>query len=122
MGSKWRVIAFFTSIALPLFYSSFASAQELDRVTGLVMTSGWQQVQANCTRCHSAQLIVQNSGNRAVWKSRILWMQETQGLSQLNPAVESEILDYLETNYGPKEATRRAGLTANLLPANPYPQ
>lgn len=93
---------------------------EVDAASGFITAPGWELVQTTCTVCHSAQIITQNSGNREVWKSRIVWMQETQGLQQLAPDVEASILDYLETNYGPKAASRRAGLAASLLPPNPY--
>lgn len=94
--------------------------QQTDRVTNLALEDGWQTVQANCTSCHSALLISQNSGSRAVWKSRIVWMQETQGLPQLGDEVENTILDYLFTNYGPKSSSRRASLPVQQMPANPY--
>jgi len=64
-------------------------------------------------------MIIQNSGSRAVWKSRILWMQETQGLGELSGDTEHAILSYLANNYGPKEAGRRSGLPTHLMPANP---
>jgi cytochrome c5 len=100
--------------------SSQLSAQKLaDSVGGLIQEEGWQTVQANCTECHSAQMIIQNSGSRAVWKSRILWMQETQGLGELSGDTENAILIYLANNYGPKEASRRSGLAVHLMPANP---
>lgn len=112
----------FLSIASILLIASFHStAQETDNSTGLIMADGWETVRSTCTECHSAQLITSNSGSRAVWKSRILWMQETQGLQQLAPATEETILSYLEDHYGQKEASRRAGLPAALMPANPYP-
>ncbi|PCJ26376.1 MAG: hypothetical protein COA96_05065 [SAR86 cluster bacterium] len=97
-----------------------ANAQESDRVTGLIKEEGWQLVQANCTECHTAQIIMQNSGNREVWKSRIAWMQNTQGLGELDNDVENSIVNYLSTNYGQKDASRRAGLSAHLFPDNPY--
>ena len=96
------------------------SAQELERVSGLVLAEGWQAVQANCTECHSALLITQNSGSRAVWESRIRWMQDTQGLHELAPELEAAILDYLAEHYGQKDSTRRALLPQHLLPENPY--
>jgi hypothetical protein len=98
-----------------------SSAQESDRVTGLIMEPGWQLVQANCTACHSTQLITQNAGDRAVWLSRIRWMQDTQGLPELPGEIESGILDYLAANYGPRAVSRRPNLAADLMPANPYP-
>jgi len=106
--------------AMPIGIDKLSHAQESDRVTGLIMSEGWELVQANCTECHSILLITQNSGNRAVWKSRIVWMQETQGLQELSEATENSILDYLANNYGQKASTRRAGLATNLLPENPY--
>ena len=106
--------------AMPIGIDKLSHAQESDRVTGLIMSEGWELVQANCTECHSILLNTQNSGNRAVWKSRIVWMQETQGLQELSEATENSILDYLANNYGQKSSTRRAGLATNLLPENPY--
>ncbi len=104
-----------------LLLASAAAGQETDRVTGLAMVEGWQAVQANCTECHSTLLITQNSGSRAVWESRIRWMQSSQGLAELEPELESRILDYLATNYGQKQASRRAQLAPPLMPENPYP-
>jgi hypothetical protein len=105
--------------AIALLHLSASYAQESDVATGLVQEDGWQLVQENCTRCHSPQMITQNSGSREVWKSRIVWMQATQGLEQLNANVEASILDYLTTNYGPRAASRRAGLAEHLLPDIP---
>ncbi|MCG8414255.1 MAG: hypothetical protein MI746_08550 [Pseudomonadales bacterium] len=107
--------------ALLLLVSLHSTAQETDSGTGLIMAEGWETVRATCTECHSAQLITSNSGSRAVWKSRILWMQDTQGLQQLTPDTENTILTYLADHYGQKEATRRAALPTILMPENPYP-
>ena len=106
--------------ATPYGISTPGNAQEIDGATGLFMNEGWELVQTTCTECHSALIITQNSGNREVWKSRITWMQETQGLQELEVTVENSILVYLADNYGQKASTRRASLTANLLPKNPY--
>jgi hypothetical protein len=96
------------------------SAQETDSASGLIKAEGWQVVQSTCTECHAALLITQNAGNRAVWESRIRWMQETQGLRLLAAEEEQTILDYLESNYPQKAASRRAVLPAQLMPSNPY--
>ena len=106
--------------AATLLLTQASSVQEIDSFTGLKMTAGWLQVQATCTECHSAQLISQNSGSREVWKSRLRWMQDTQGLGQLTINLEDTILDYLASNYGQKAASRRAGIPDQLLPGNPY--
>jgi len=65
-------------------------------------------------------LIIQNSGSKAVWESRIRWMQETQGMHELDSELEESILNYLAANYGQKDSSRRSPLAQNLLPANPY--
>lgn len=111
----------FALSAVGLFQLSTANAQQGDEVTGLIQEDGWQLVQANCTECHTSQIIMQNSGSREVWKSRIVWMQETQGLGELEVDVEDSILDYLAANYGQRATSRRPGLSESLLPDNPYP-
>jgi len=107
------------AVSLSISTSIAQSAQSIDEDTGLIQANGWLDVKATCTECHSAQMIVQNSGSRSVWKSRIVWMQESQGLGQLSDAQEDTILSYLATNYGQKEATRRPAIPAHLMPANP---
>jgi len=96
-------------------------AQEVTSdASNLVVAEGWQEVQATCTECHSSLLITQNSGDKAVWESRIRWMQETQGLQTLNPELEDSILNYLAANYGQKTFSRRAPLRTQFMPENPY--
>lgn len=112
-------IAVLLGVLAPLQLST-AVAQDRDPATGLIQASGWEMVRQTCTECHAAQLITQNSGSRAVWKSRIAWMQDTQGLRQLAVEEEETILTYLSAHYGPKESTRRAGLPPQLMPVNPY--
>ncbi len=97
------------------------AAQESDPDTGLVMAEGWETVRSNCTACHSANLVTQNSGTRNHWEYLIRWMQETQGLWEFQPETEETILDYLAEYYGPKEDTRRPALPRTLMPDNPYP-
>ena len=115
--SAWGVLTLSAGV---LLLTQASSAQEIDSFSGLKISEGWLQVQATCTECHSAQLISQNSGSREVWKSRLRWMQDTQGLSQLTINLEDTILDYLASNYGQKPASRRAGIPAQLMPDNPY--
>ncbi|MDN6180538.1 MAG: hypothetical protein L0I84_05970 [Halomonas subglaciescola] len=115
---QWANAALITMlIGLP----TAAPAQEIDSDTGLIKAPGWQATKANCTVCHSARLVTQNSGSRAHWKSLIRWMQDTQGLWQFQPEMEATILDYLASNYGPKEDARRPPLPRVNMPDNPYP-
>lgn len=107
-------------LGLGLGISAPAISQEIDADTGLIIGEGWQAVQGNCLRCHSSQMIVQNSGTRAVWQSRVLLMQQSHGMPPLPAEVETTILDYLQTHYGPRSAYRRPPLPEHLLPVNPY--
>ena len=110
----------FITLSLPLLLTTASStAQESSTAGELVQEEGWQLVRDNCTECHSSLIIVQNSGNREVWKSRIEWMQSSQGLGDLGPELEGSILDYLTSNYGQKTASRRQTLPTHLMPTTP---
>jgi len=107
------------TLSLPLLFTTASStAQESVAAGELVQEEGWELVRDNCTECHSSLIIVQNSGNRDVWKSRIEWMQSSQGLGELDLEVEGSILDYLTSNYGQKTASRRQALPLHLMPSN----
>lgn len=97
-----------------------ALAAEKDPQTGFIMASGWETVRNNCIACHSASLVTQNSGSREHWLSLIRWMQKSQGLWPLDDTTENTILEYLSSNYGPKEDARRPALKAEQMPENPY--
>ena len=107
--------------ALTLFLMTVSisvSGQDIDDESGLIQAEGWEVVKSTCTECHAGMMITQNAGNLAVWESRILWMQETQGLRALSGEEEATILTYLSANYPQKASSRRAGLPAHLLPTN----
>lgn len=90
-------------------YEANDSPIDLD---GLVDDVGREVVAQNCTRCHSAKLVIQNRATREGWKSMIVWMQDTQNLWPLGDN-EPIILDYLSKNYGPQKKGRRQNL-ANI--------
>lgn len=77
--------------------------------TGLIDDEGLMPVVANCTACHSAQLVTQNRMNRERWNATIRWMQETQNLWDLGDNQEI-IVNYLVKNYPPTEKGRRENL------------
>lgn len=78
--------------------------------TGLIEAEGLMTVVNNCTNCHSALLVIQNRMNAERWIASIKWMQETQNLWDLGENQEI-IVNYLVTNYPPKEKGRREILT-----------
>ena len=107
------------SLAIVLIMSAVAVA-ETDPDSGLIVDEHWQLVQAHCSACHSLKLVTQNRGSRQNWLEMIRWMQETQGLWQFDAGIETAILDYLEKNYAPVAAGRRAPLGRAQMPAKPY--
>ncbi len=107
-------------ISATLFFSA-AVYSETDPDSGLIVDEHWQLVKAHCSACHSPKLVAQNRGSRQNWLDMIRWMQETQGLLQFDAVTETAILDYLEKNYAPAAASRRAPLNSLLMPVNPYP-
>lgn len=93
-----------------------AVAAETDPATGLIRADGWEQVRAHCGGCHSHALVTRQRGDRATWLAIIRWMQDTQNLWQFEPAVETQILDYLAANYPPQDDRRRAPIPPWLMP------
>jgi hypothetical protein len=53
-----------------------------------------------CTGCHTTDLIVAARMTRRNWDTTLTWMEETQGLTRLEPALRKAILDYLEKTQG----------------------
>ena len=81
----------------------------IDLQSGLIVDEGYVIVRGVCGACHSLDLVTQNSATREGWKDIIVWMQQTQNLSDLGEN-EVIILNYLEKNYAPKKQGRRAPL------------
>lgn len=68
----------------------------------LLPGDGRDLVLAACTGCHTTDLIVASHMSRKSWETTLTWMEETQGLKPLEPAVRKAILDYLEKTQGPE--------------------
>ncbi len=105
-----RVLTLIVSVMLVLGSVLFTCAAETDKETGLILAPGFDEVKQTCTVCHSAMLITQNKADRDGWLEMIRWMQDKQGLQDLDPTLENVILEYLATNYGPTESSRRPPL------------
>lgn len=93
---------------------------EVDPVSGMKIDEHWETVRAMCSSCHSPRLFTSYGGSRATWKALIRWMQKKQGLWELPPEIETQILAYLAKNYPPGKSSRRRNLPAHLRPPNPY--
>ena len=57
-------------------------------------------VTAACTHCHTAEIIVASHMSRKTWDTTLTWMQQTQGLVELEPDIRALILDYLVLTQG----------------------
>jgi len=87
--------------------------------SGFPEAPGQDLVITHCTACHSGKLVQQNRATRHGWSELIRWMQNKQGLWALAPEVESGLLDYLSTHYGPTDGSaeqRRSPLPRALMP------
>ena len=104
----------------PATTATVAGPAELDPATGLKMTGDWELVRNNCVGCHSAALVTQQRGDAAQWLGMIRWMQAKQNLWAFDPDTEQRIVAYLAENYPPAANRRRAALSSDLMPPNPY--
>lgn len=106
----------FVTLGLALAMLGGLHAQTVSAPGGLIEAEGWQLVYANCSACHSLDLVVSQRGDRATWLRLIRWMQATQNLWEIPPPAEQRILDYLAANYPPGNSYRRAPLPPELMP------
>ena len=104
-------------LALPAFAQEKKVEKKIDEQSGLVVDQGFELVKGQCGVCHSHKLILQSGKTRDGWVESIRWMQRNHGLWDLGTH-ETEILSYLEKNYGLNTAavSRRAPLPAHLMP------
>ncbi|HHD83347.1 MAG TPA: hypothetical protein ENK93_00565 [Campylobacteraceae bacterium] len=79
-----------------------ADAPRIDRVTGLVVDKGLEDIKENCTVCHPGGFIVVNGGDRKFWRYKISVMQRGFGLWDLPEDTKARIVDYLSRNYAQK--------------------
>jgi hypothetical protein len=85
-----------------------------DPYSGLVVDTNLAFVLANCSSCHSTELIRNNRFTRDGWLAKIRWMQKEQNLWDLGES-EKIILDYLEKYYSPSTMGARARLRREPL-------
>ncbi len=100
-----------------LVLSANANAERpVDNTTGLIIDEHWELVMGMCGSCHSYKLVTSQRGDRKYWLKTIRWMQASQNLWPIPPAIESQILDYLAKNYSEAPSGRRPALSPELMP------
>ena len=93
----WVKIPF---IAMMMVLTSDLDAKEKRRYQGLPPGEGVELVLENCTACHSTDIIQKNYMSREAWDKTITWMQQKQGLWELDRNDRKIILDYLAKAQG----------------------
>ncbi|MGV3763073.1 hypothetical protein [Parapedobacter sp.] len=91
-----------------------ADTLHYDPHTGLVIDTNLALVVANCSACHTTDLIKENRFTRDGWVAKIRWMQKEQNLWDLGKN-EKNILDYLEKYYSPSSLDARAQMRREPL-------
>ncbi len=91
-----RFIFLLTIILMAVGTSPMGATAETRLQTG----KGRDLVLDTCTLCHSESLLLNNRMTREHWDETITWMQEKQGLWQLDPKDRTTILDYLAKYQG----------------------
>lgn len=98
-----------------VFKCKLGSKSEINPDTGLIIDPDSPLVEANCLACHGSNLITNMHASRKAWLAAIRWMQDSEGLWEIEPEDEEKILNYLEKYYGEKYDTRRRIPLAILL-------
>lgn len=71
-----------------------------DDYWGLPRSEGYELVDANCTGCHSVQIVMQQQATEARWDELLTWMVEKQNMPELLPDERDSIVKYLATEFG----------------------
>ena len=88
-------------VELPTTHTMVEIEPEEPEYGVLVEAPGVDITYAYCSACHSERLVAQQGLDREGWLELIEWMQEEQGMGEIDEEDLAVILDYLSTNYGP---------------------
>lgn len=89
--------------ALPILlvgWGGLALADEAEDYGGLPPGEGREAVFYTCQACHSLAIVKQQGLSRKSWNETLEWMVEEQGMPELEPEEQEQILDYLSSVYG----------------------
>lgn len=82
---------------LALLFASPALADQDEMAAG----GGREATYYTCSACHAIRLVTQQRLSRDRWDHLLDWMQAEQAMPPLADKERAEILDYLESHYGP---------------------
>lgn len=96
-----NLIAYLSSMSdSPLVLGNASEAVNADYGI-LKIAKGVDVTYSYCASCHSEKLVAQQGLTRDAWDDLIVWVVDTQGAAPIAEPDRTEILDYLEINYGP---------------------
>ncbi len=99
--------------------TAFCMTADAFAQTRLAPGKGRDEVLGNCTVCHSESLILNNRMSRQRWDETITWMQDKQGLWELEPKLRKTILNYLAKHQGISRASGFGSMYRHHYPPNP---
>jgi hypothetical protein len=70
-----------------------------DDYWGLPRDAGYELVSANCSACHSLNIVMQQTATAQRWDEILDWMVETQGMARLSPEDRTSIHAYLSAHF-----------------------
>jgi len=62
----------------------------------------FELVDAYCTACHSASIVMQQRATSERWKELLIWMESKQGMAKIPEQDEDLLLEYLGRHFSTK--------------------
>ena len=59
----------------------------------------YELVDAYCTACHSASIVMQQRATPERWQELFIWMEEKQGMAKMPAEDEKLVLEYVGTHF-----------------------
>lgn len=72
---------------------------DADEYGVLFIAKGVEETHAYCTACHSERIVAQQGLDRAGWEELLEWMEEEQGMSEIDEPDLTLVLNYLSKHY-----------------------
>jgi len=111
MGSAFRRAV----LALMIGLGGVLPAEAQDDYEALPEGEGKNIVYGVCSGCHSVKLVMQQGMTRKKWDKTLDWMYEQQGMPELQPDIEKQVLDYLAQHFNVDD--ERAGESQTATPS-----
>jgi mono/diheme cytochrome c family protein len=85
------------------------TAANVEEETVLAEGPGRSETFGYCVACHNTAVIRRSAFTRERWDELMDWMAEKHGMNPLEGELRQTIVDYLATQYGPRQRGPRGG-------------